>query len=151
MNVNAAAIQLPGNLCIFTRNGSRVRVDTLVCATAKHSVMDAMKVSPTPHMVRGSVLYPPSTHAPARKIVPIPRCEHGTYSPDGDGKPSFYCTGCFSSELGICDGAGLIMSLDDQRDEPFPYGSTLCPECEQPMTIRDEFDFECPGCGFDGA
>ena len=152
MNANIVELLLPGRPCICTRSGSRVRVETLVSATAQRSAMSVMKVEPTPFMVRDPRRmwsgYPRGGDylEPAENRMPLTRCPHGVYSPNGPDEPSPYCSGCNPNSLGICDGDGLLMSLDDLRDDPF---MPVCPACGGDLVVRDEFDFECPDCGFD--
>lgn len=74
----------------------------------------------------------------------IPRCEHGVYSPDGDGKPSDYCSGCVTPTAGLLV---LILEVDDEEEEDVLQD---CPVCWKPMAVLDEYDFECDNCGFNG-
>ncbi len=74
----------------------------------------------------------------------IPRCEHGVYSPDGDGLPSKYCSGCFTPTASL---AALVVGTQDEEEEE---AEVLCPRCWVPIFIEDEYDFECTNCGFNG-
>jgi hypothetical protein len=73
--------------------------------------------------------------------VSIPRCEHGVYSPDGDGRPSDYCTGCTVPTKPLVTYA----LAEDETEESSP---ALCPDCETELVVRDEYDLLCANCGF---
>lgn len=76
----------------------------------------------------------------------IPRCEHGVYSTDGDGKPSEYCSGCSTPTMGI--GAFFEAILGYGEELLNAIEDTLCPACFAPLDIADEYNFECSNCGF---
>lgn len=78
----------------------------------------------------------------------IPRCKHGVYSPDGNGKPSEYCSGCTVPMMGLL--AMVVGTSDDNSDEDDEFEMAPCPVCWEPILIVDEYDFECSNCGFNG-
>jgi exosome complex RNA-binding protein Csl4 len=69
----------------------------------------------------------------------IPRCPHGCYSSDGDGRPSDYCTGCVVPTMKI----SVVILLGDEEDE-----AVQCPSCGAEMVVADEYDLQCDNCGF---
>jgi hypothetical protein len=69
----------------------------------------------------------------------IPRCEHGVYSVAGEGKPSEYCSGCTTPTL------RLLLVVEEEENVV-----QQCPVCWMPITVLDEYDFECDNCGFNG-
>lgn len=105
--------------------------------------------------------------------MPIPRCEHGVYTSGGDGDPSDYCSGCAIPTMSLTALSitryeavhfeGGWMTADDGEHIPMPaltaeelgyeqepHEKVDCPACWSPMTIVDEYDFECAACGFNG-
>lgn len=76
----------------------------------------------------------------------IPRCPHGVYSPDGDGLPSAYCSGCTSPS----DPLPPADPADDEHTDAddLPYGTDDCPECEGKLTVNG-YDIKCETCGFE--
>lgn len=75
----------------------------------------------------------------------IPRCRHGMYSPDGDGKDSEYCYGC-KPPIPIGDEEKRRYS---SKFSPYPYGSKKCPECSSnKFRYKNDWDFKCEDCGF---
>lgn len=101
----------------------------------------------------------------------LPRCEHGMYSPSGDGQPSEFCSGCKVSNVGIDvmtipthyedqiinggwvnteDGEEFYPPLSDKQvvNEIQDLALSLCPRCFEPMQVEDEYNLECGNCGF---
>jgi len=74
----------------------------------------------------------------------IPRCPHHVYSPDGDGEPSVYCTGCYSPSIPLGHRA-----IDEEEDEELAIPQ-ICPICMEGLVVGEEYDFECLECGFNG-
>lgn len=76
----------------------------------------------------------------------IPRCPHGMYSPDGDGKPARYCTLCTEPPVVTEEEKKKIMG----KYTPWPHGKQVCPICgSSDITYHDDYDFACRNCGFD--
>jgi hypothetical protein len=103
----------------------------------------------------------------------IPKCEHGVYSPEGDGKPSAYCSGCTTPGVPLCPpqpnkyeqrqaGGYWITDADNCKIwivgliEPIAEAEESevltvdCPRCFAAIKVYDEYDLECSHCGYNG-
>jgi hypothetical protein len=74
----------------------------------------------------------------------LSRCEHGIYSPDGDGKPSKSCGLCFPTTAGTVT---RWVPQDKEEWSPFPHGDNSCPECGGELIFDGENGFSCQDCG----
>ena len=70
--------------------------------------------------------------------MPLPRCEHGVYSPDGDGKPSYACSGCFAPDQ-------KMLPPSDAISEHYYHE---CPECGSKEFEGDDWNGYCPECEY---
>lgn len=78
--------------------------------------------------------------------------------PEGDsGDKSVYCSGCYSPNSSVVP-QGFGDAYDDEVEHEeltellnsaLPYGSDACPQCGEPMVVKDEYDISCPNCGFE--